>query len=75
MLLGKPSQHDPLYNDYMSPAEDDDDDDNHKPASSDLSDYLSHSIFFDHSIDSYTRGHEKQKQKKTTGHGSQGPKV
>ncbi|KAI4655308.1 hypothetical protein J4E93_000018 [Alternaria ventricosa] len=66
---------DPSYDDYLSPAEDDEDDDA-KQASNDLSDYLTHSIFFDQTID-YTREHQKQNQKhkKTTGHGSQGPKV
>jgi serine/threonine protein kinase len=53
------------YDDYLSPVEDDDDDDA-RPASSDLSDYLSHSISFERSLDFYMS--EK-------GSGSRGPKV
>jgi serine/threonine protein kinase len=72
-LRDKPT-HDPFYDDYLSPAEDDDEDDG-KRATSDLSDYLTHSIFFDQTVD-YMREHEKQKQtQKTTDHGPRGPKV
>jgi hypothetical protein len=56
---------DPDYDDYLSPVEDDDDDDA-RPASSDLLDYLSHSISFERSLDFYM--HE-------VGSGSRGPKV
>jgi serine/threonine protein kinase len=56
---------DPDYDDYLSPVEDDEDDDA-RPASSDLSDYLSHSISFERSLDFYM--HER-------GSGSREPKV
>lgn len=62
---------DPLVNDYLSATEDSDNDDNDggRKASNDLSDYLSHSISFDQSIDFYMREHEKTRV------GSRGPKV
>ena len=65
------SPRDPLYNEYLSAAEssDDDHDDDGRKASNDLSDYLSHSISFDHSIDFYMREHEKTRV------GSREPKV
>jgi hypothetical protein len=65
------SPRDPLYNEYLSGTEnsDDDNDGDNRKASNDLSDYLSHSISFDHSIDFYMREHEKTRV------GSRGPKV
>ncbi|RAR01888.1 protein kinase domain-containing protein [Stemphylium lycopersici] len=60
---------DPVYDDYLSPAEDSGDDGDSKKASNDLSAYLSHSISFDRSIDFYMREHEKMRV------GSRGPKV
>jgi serine/threonine protein kinase len=67
---GKPAR-DPLYNEYLSAGEDSENDDNDgsRKASNDLSDYLSHSISFDQSIDFYMREHEKTRV------GSRGPKV
>jgi serine/threonine protein kinase len=59
---------DPDYDDYLSPVEDDDDDDGARPASSDLSDYLSHSISFERSLDFYM-------SEKMVASGSRGPKV
>ncbi|KAF1829957.1 hypothetical protein BDW02DRAFT_124684 [Decorospora gaudefroyi] len=53
--LSAKGSHDPSYDDYTSPDPDDDDDDDKRPASSDLSDYLSHSISFDRGIDFYAR--------------------
>jgi len=49
---------DPLYDEYMSAGEDDDEEEDHRSASNDLSDYLSHSIAFDHSIDFYISEHD-----------------
>jgi len=57
---------DPLYDEYMSAGEDEDDDQDHRSASNDLSDYLSHSIAFDHSIDFYINEHDIQRGNKST---------
>ncbi|RMZ73425.1 kinase domain-containing [Pyrenophora seminiperda CCB06] len=54
----KAAPRDPLYDEYMSAGEDDDEEEDHgRSASNDLSDYLSHSIAFDHSIDFYISEH------------------
>lgn len=70
-IRAKKPPRDPLYDEYLSPAEiTDDDDDGGRKASNDLSDYLSHTISFDlDSIDLDMREHEKKRV------GPQGSKV
>jgi hypothetical protein len=57
------------YDAYFSSNADSDENDDHQAATSDLSDYLSHSISFDHGIEHY------MSQRKETKFGPQGPKV
>jgi hypothetical protein len=57
------------YDAYFSSNADSDENDDHQVATSDLSDYLSHSISFDHGIEHY------MSQRKETKFGPQGPKV
>jgi hypothetical protein len=51
------------YDDFLSPAPDSDDEDTHHPATDDLTDYLSHSISFDHGRKRYTSSSSSSKRK------------